>query len=139
MSISKRCCPIETGGGGERGRGTENVPPDEPFHPADVPVSFLEKIAVEYGAVSCTNRFSPTGRRPVDASKPVESVVEKSFMQPAAKMYGPMEEKMLSGIAKPAEAINWTERYTTRMSTVATPAPDIKMFKRRLNELIYRC
>ncbi len=106
------------------------------FIPPMYLMSFLEKIAVEYGAVSVLEPFfTDWGEGRLDASKPVESVVEKSFMQPAAKMYGPMGDRTLSSISKTAEeyrldgAIYYADVYCRHSCAM------IKMFKDRLNEL----
>ena len=84
--------------------------PDERFRlmslfiPPMYLMSFLEKIAVEFGAVSVIEPFFTFwGEGRLDASKPLESVVEKSYMLPETRMYGPMGENALGSIRRCAE------------------------------------
>jgi benzoyl-CoA reductase/2-hydroxyglutaryl-CoA dehydratase subunit BcrC/BadD/HgdB len=70
------------------------------FIPPMYSMSFLEKISIEFGAVSVIEPFfTYWGEGKLDPSKPLESIAEKSYMIPEARMYGPMDDRALGSIA----------------------------------------
>jgi benzoyl-CoA reductase/2-hydroxyglutaryl-CoA dehydratase subunit BcrC/BadD/HgdB len=74
------------------------------FIPPMYLIGFLEKISQEYGAVSVTEPFfTYWGDGNLDPAKPLESVAKKSYMIPEMRMYGPLDERALEGIADCAE------------------------------------
>ncbi|MCJ7808359.1 MAG: 2-hydroxyacyl-CoA dehydratase family protein [Dehalococcoidia bacterium] len=74
------------------------------FIPPMYLIGFLEKISQEYGAVSVTEPFfTYWGDGELDPAKPLESVAKKSYMIPEMRMYGPLDERALDGIADCAE------------------------------------
>ncbi len=105
------------------------------FIPPMYLMAFLEKIAVEFGAVSVIEPFFTWwGEGQLDASKPIESVVEKSYMLPEARMYGPMGEKTLGSIAQAAEDYRVDGAIYYADVGCRHSCATIKLFKDRLNE-----
>ena len=71
------------------------------FIPPTYLMAFLERISIRSGAVSVIEPFFTFwGEGTLDASRPIEAVVEKSYMIPEARMYGPLGESALGAIKK---------------------------------------
>ncbi|MDD4635263.1 MAG: 2-hydroxyacyl-CoA dehydratase family protein [Dehalococcoidales bacterium] len=71
------------------------------FIPPMYLMAFLERISIRSGAVSVIEPFFTFwGEGTLDASRPIEAVVEKSYMIPEARMYGPLGESALGAIKK---------------------------------------
>jgi benzoyl-CoA reductase/2-hydroxyglutaryl-CoA dehydratase subunit BcrC/BadD/HgdB len=69
------------------------------FTPPMYLMGFLEKVSQEYGAVSVIEPFfTYWGEGRLDPSKPLESVAQKSYMIPEARMLGPLDERALGSI-----------------------------------------
>lgn len=67
-------------------------------------LSFLGKMAQEYGAVSaCEPFFSFWGEGRLDPAKPLESLAKKSFMFPEMSAYGTFKKKTLESVVRNAE------------------------------------
>ncbi|MEA1959571.1 MAG: 2-hydroxyacyl-CoA dehydratase family protein [Chloroflexota bacterium] len=62
-------------------------------------MGFLDRIAEEFGAVSVTEPFFTFwGEGELDPGKPLESVARKSYIIPAMRMFGPMDERAIGSI-----------------------------------------
>ncbi|MFA7191193.1 MAG: 2-hydroxyacyl-CoA dehydratase family protein [Dehalococcoidales bacterium] len=71
------------------------------FIPPMYLMAFLEKLAAQTGAVSVIEPFFTFwGEGKLDPSHPVESVVEKAYMIPETRMYGPLGTSALDAIKK---------------------------------------
>ncbi len=69
------------------------------FIPPMYLMAFLEKISREYGAVSVIEPFfTYWGEGKLDPAHPLESVTQKSYMIPEARMYGPLDDRALDSI-----------------------------------------
>jgi benzoyl-CoA reductase/2-hydroxyglutaryl-CoA dehydratase subunit BcrC/BadD/HgdB len=107
------------------------------FVPPMYLISFLEKVFLEYGAVSvCDPLFLNWAAGRLDPTKPLESVAKKSALIPERhNMYGPLEEQALKDLVDCAEqykvdgAIYWA--FMGCRHTCAT----IKLFKDVLSEV----
>ncbi len=74
------------------------------FVPPMYLIGFLERMSQEYGAVSVTEPFfTYWGEGTLDPNKPLESVAQKSYMIPEARMYGPLDDRALRTIVDCAE------------------------------------
>jgi benzoyl-CoA reductase/2-hydroxyglutaryl-CoA dehydratase subunit BcrC/BadD/HgdB len=74
------------------------------FVPPMYLIGFLERMSQEYGAVSVTEPFfTYWGEGTIDPNKPLESVAQKSYMIPEARMYGPLDDRALRTIVDCAE------------------------------------
>ena len=74
------------------------------FVPPIYLMGFLENIWQEFGAISVAEPFFTFwGEGRLDPSRPLESVAQKSYMIPEARMYGPMDERSLDMITDLAE------------------------------------
>ena len=85
----------------------EGAVPDEQFRlmslfiPPMYSMAFLEKMSIEFGAVSVIEPFfTYWGEGTLDPSRPFESVAEKSYMIPEARMYGPLDDRALGSISR---------------------------------------
>ena len=115
--------------------------PDERFRlmslfiPPMYLMSFLEKISAEYGAVSVIEPFfTYWGEGKLDPSKPLESVAEKSYMIPEARMYGPMDDRALGSITKCVEDYKVDGAIYYADVGCRHSCATIKLFKDTLND-----
>lgn len=99
-------------------------------------ISFLDRFLAQHGAVSVVEPFfTRWGDGRLDPSRPLESVVQKSFLIPeTCSMYGPLREGALTDLADCVGeygvdgAIYWA--FIGCRHTCAT----VKLFRDRLNE-----
>ncbi|MDD5498295.1 MAG: 2-hydroxyacyl-CoA dehydratase family protein [Dehalococcoidales bacterium] len=106
------------------------------FIPPMYLMSFLEKLSVESGAVSVIEPFFTFwGEGRLDASRPVEAVVEKAYMIPETRMYGPLGESALEAIKKCAR--EWKVDGAVYYADVGCrhSCATIKLFKDALAEV----
>jgi benzoyl-CoA reductase/2-hydroxyglutaryl-CoA dehydratase subunit BcrC/BadD/HgdB len=69
------------------------------FLPPMYLIGFLERISQESGAVSVAEPFFTFwGDGRLDPNRPLESVAQKSYMLPEARMYGPLDERAIDSI-----------------------------------------
>jgi benzoyl-CoA reductase/2-hydroxyglutaryl-CoA dehydratase subunit BcrC/BadD/HgdB len=106
------------------------------FIPPMYLMTFLEKMAQEYGAVSVIEPFfTYWGEGRLDPSRPLESVARKSYLIPEMRMYGPMDERALNSITECAQdyKINGAIYYADVgcRHSCAT----VKLFKDTLNDI----
>jgi benzoyl-CoA reductase/2-hydroxyglutaryl-CoA dehydratase subunit BcrC/BadD/HgdB len=100
-------------------------------------IPFIENLFQEFGAVSTTEPlFTYWKYDPLDPSKPLESIVKKSYMIPESRtMYGPLGESTLQDIrdcAKDYQVVGCIYyAFIGCRHTCAT----IKLFKDILNEI----
>jgi len=74
------------------------------FIPPMYLIGFMERISQEFGAVSVTEPFfTYWGEGSLDPGKPLESVAQKSYMLPEARMYGPLDDRAINSIVECAE------------------------------------
>ncbi len=106
------------------------------FVPPMYLMGFLERISQEYGAVSVTEPFfTYWGEGRLDPAKPLESVARKAYMLPEVQMYGPLDERQLSRVAKLAQDYKVDGAiYYADVGCRHTCAA-IKIFKDVLNEV----
>ncbi len=115
--------------------------PDERFRlmslfiPPMYLMAFLEKISIEYGAVSVIEPFfTYWGEGKLDPAKPLESVAEKSYMIPEARMYGPMDDRALGSITKCVEDYKVDGAIYYADVGCRHSCATIKLFKDTLND-----
>jgi len=115
--------------------------PDERFRlmslfiPPMYLMAFLEKISIEYGAVSVIEPFfTYWGEGKLDPAKPLESVAEKSYMIPEARMYGPMDDRALGSITKCVEDYRVDGAIYYADVGCRHSCATIKLFKDTLND-----
>jgi benzoyl-CoA reductase/2-hydroxyglutaryl-CoA dehydratase subunit BcrC/BadD/HgdB len=84
--------------------------PDERFRlmtlfvPPTYQIGFLEKLSQEFGAVTVVEPyFTYWGEGRLDPERPLESVAQKSYMIPEARMYGPLDDRALKLLTDLAE------------------------------------
>jgi benzoyl-CoA reductase/2-hydroxyglutaryl-CoA dehydratase subunit BcrC/BadD/HgdB len=97
---------------------------------------FLDRIAVEHGAVSVVEPFFTFwGEGHLDPAKPLEGVAKKSYMIPEIRMYGPLDNRAIDAIRQCARdykvdgAVYWAD-VGCRHSCAT-----IKLFKDVLEEI----
>jgi len=106
------------------------------FLPPMYLTGFLNRIAIEHGAVSVVEPFFTFwGEGRLDPAKPLESVARKSYMIPEMRMYGPLDNRAIDSIKKCAKeyrvdgAVYWAD-VGCRHSCAT-----IKLFKDVLEEI----
>jgi benzoyl-CoA reductase/2-hydroxyglutaryl-CoA dehydratase subunit BcrC/BadD/HgdB len=106
------------------------------FLPPMYLTGFLDRIAVEYGAVSVVEPFFTFwGEGHLNPAKPLEAVARKSYMIPEMRMYGPLDNRAIDAIRQCAKeykvdgAIYWAD-VGCRHSCAT-----IKLFKDVLEEI----
>jgi benzoyl-CoA reductase/2-hydroxyglutaryl-CoA dehydratase subunit BcrC/BadD/HgdB len=106
------------------------------FVPPMYLIGFLEKIAHEFGSVSVTEPFFTFwGEGKLDPGKPLESVAQKTYMLPEARMYGPLDDRAISSIVKCAKEYKIDGAvYYADVGCRHTCAV-VKLFKDTLNEI----
>jgi len=98
--------------------------------------AFMEEFSQQTGAVSVIEPFFTLwGEGNLDPDHPLESLVEKTYMTPEMRMYGPLDDRALNAIKQSAReykvdgAIYYAD-INCRQSCAA-----IKLFKDTLNKL----
>jgi benzoyl-CoA reductase/2-hydroxyglutaryl-CoA dehydratase subunit BcrC/BadD/HgdB len=106
------------------------------FLPPMYLTGFLNRIAVEYGAVSVVEPFFTFwGEGHLNPAKPLEGVAKKSYMIPEMRMYGPLDNRAIDAIRQCAKdykvdgAVYWAD-VGCRHSCAT-----IKLFKDVLEEI----
>ena len=106
------------------------------FIPPMYLMTFLEKMAREYGAVSVIEPFfTYWGEGRLDPAKPLESVARKSYLIPEMRMYGPMDDRALNSIVKCAEEYKVDGAIYYADVGCRHSCATIKLFKDTLNEI----
>jgi benzoyl-CoA reductase/2-hydroxyglutaryl-CoA dehydratase subunit BcrC/BadD/HgdB len=106
------------------------------FIPPMYMMAFLEKLSIEFGAVSVIEPFfTYWGEGKLDPSRPFESVAEKSYMIPEARMYGPMDERALGSISKTVDEYRIDGAVYYADVGCRHSCATIKLFKDTLNDL----
>jgi len=106
------------------------------FIPPMYLMAFLENIAKEYGAVSVIEPFfTYWGEGRLDPSRPLESVAEKSYMIPEARMYGPLDDRALDSIKKCVDEYKIDGVIYYADVGCRHSCATIKLFKDTLNDL----
>jgi benzoyl-CoA reductase/2-hydroxyglutaryl-CoA dehydratase subunit BcrC/BadD/HgdB len=116
--------------------------PDERFRlmslfiPPMYMIGFLERISLEFGAVSVTEPFfTYWGEGRLDPGRPLESVAQKAYMIPEVRMYGPLDDRALKAVVGCAEDYKVDGAvYYAHVGCRHTCAT-IKLFKDLLNEI----
>ncbi|MCJ7521286.1 MAG: 2-hydroxyacyl-CoA dehydratase family protein [Dehalococcoidia bacterium] len=106
------------------------------FIPPMYLIGFMERISQEFGAVSVTEPFfTYWGEGRLDPGKPLESIAEKSYMLPEARMYGPLDDRAINSIIECAKEYKVDGAiYYADVGCRHTCAA-IKLFKDILNEI----
>jgi len=96
----------------------------------------IEKVSLEYGAVSVADPFFCNWRQGrLDPQKPLDSIVEKISMNPVMVMYGPLDERVVETV------VNCAIRYKIHGAIhyahvgCRQSAAIIKLIKDALNEI----
>ena len=106
------------------------------FIPPMYSMAFLEKMSIEYGAVSVIEPFfTYWGEGKLDPAKPLESVAEKSYLIPEARMYGPMDDRALGSISKTVDEYKIDGAIYYADVGCRHTCATIKLFKDTLNDL----
>ena len=106
------------------------------FIPPMYLISFLDQVFAEFGAVSVIEPFfTYWGEGRLDPAKPLESVAEKSYMLPEARMYGPLDERALGSIVQCAEDFRVDGAVYYADVGCRHSCATIKLFKDKLNEV----
>jgi benzoyl-CoA reductase/2-hydroxyglutaryl-CoA dehydratase subunit BcrC/BadD/HgdB len=106
------------------------------FLPPMYLIGFLEKISQESGAVSVVEPFFTFwGDGKLDPHRPLESVAQKSFMLPEARMYGPLDERAIDSITQCAEDYKIDGAIFYADVGCRHSCATIKLFKDILNDL----
>lgn len=107
------------------------------FVPPIYLIAFLENLFQEFGAVSATEPlFTYWKYSPLDPSKPLESVVKKSYLIPEARtMYGPLGESTLQDIRDCARDYRVDGCIYYAFMGCRHTCATVKMFKDILNEM----
>jgi benzoyl-CoA reductase/2-hydroxyglutaryl-CoA dehydratase subunit BcrC/BadD/HgdB len=106
------------------------------FVPPIYMMGFLEKVWQEFGAISVIEPFfTYWWEGKLDPSRPLESVAQKSYMLPEAKMYGPMDEVKLKAVSSLAEEYKVDGAIYYADVGCRHTCATIKLFKDILNEI----
>jgi len=106
------------------------------FIPPMYLMPFMEKMSVEYGAVSVIEPFfTYWGQGRLDGTKPLESVARKSYMIPEMRMYGPMDERALNSIVDCAKKYKVDGAIYYADVGCRHSCATIKLFKDTLNDI----
>jgi hypothetical protein len=103
-------------------------------------IGFLENISQEFGAVSVVEPlFTYWKYEPLDPSKPIESIVQKSYMIPESRtMYGPLGQGTLQDITDCARDYKVDGAIYYAFIGCRHSCATIKMFKDLLNDMDVR-
>lgn len=106
------------------------------FIPPMYLMAYLEKLAQDSGVVSVIEPFFTFwGEGCLDPGKPLESVVEKSYMIPETRMYGPLGKTALDSITSCAEEYKVDGAIYYADVGCRHSCATIKLFKDVLNEI----
>jgi benzoyl-CoA reductase/2-hydroxyglutaryl-CoA dehydratase subunit BcrC/BadD/HgdB len=106
------------------------------FIPPMYLINTLDKISEEFGAVSVIEPFfTYWGEGRLDPKKPLESVVEKSYMIPEMRMYGPLDDRALGSIVDCAEQFRVDGAVYYADVGCRHSCATIKLFKDKLNDV----
>ncbi len=107
------------------------------FIPPIYLIAFLESLSKEYGALSVVEPlFTYWKYEPLDPNKPLESVVNKSYMIPESRtMYGPLGQSTLDDIKDCARDYKIDGAIYYAFIGCRHTCATIKMFKDYLNEM----
>jgi benzoyl-CoA reductase subunit B len=107
------------------------------FIPPIYLISFLESISQEFGAISVTEPlFTYWKYEPLDPSRPLESVAQKSYMIPESRtMYGPLGKDTLHDIADCASEYKVDGAIYYAFLGCRHSCATVKLFKDLLNDL----
>jgi benzoyl-CoA reductase/2-hydroxyglutaryl-CoA dehydratase subunit BcrC/BadD/HgdB len=126
----------------ERVRQGRGAVPDERFRlmtlfiPPMYLMTFLEKMAKEYGAVSVIEPFfTYWGEGRLDPSRPLESVARKSYLIPEMRMYGPLDERALNSITVCAQDYKIDGAIYYADVGCRHSCATVKLFKDTLNDI----
>ncbi len=100
-------------------------------------IGFLENLSQEFGAVSVVEPlFTYWKYEPLDPSKPLESIVQKSYMIPESRtMYGPLGKGTLQDITDCARDYKVDGAVYYAFIGCRHSCATIKMFKDLLNDM----
>ena len=106
------------------------------FVPPMYLMAFLEKISREYGAVSVIEPFfTYWGEGRLDPAAPLESMAKKSYMIPAMRMYGPLDDRALNSITDCAREFRVNGAIHYADVGCRHSCATIKIFKDKLSEI----
>jgi benzoyl-CoA reductase/2-hydroxyglutaryl-CoA dehydratase subunit BcrC/BadD/HgdB len=106
------------------------------FIPPMYLMGFLDKIALEYGALSVTEPFfTYWGEGSLDAEKPLEGVARKARMIPEARMYGPLDGRAIGGVKDCARQYKVDGAIYYADVGCRHSCATIKLFKDTLNDI----
>jgi benzoyl-CoA reductase/2-hydroxyglutaryl-CoA dehydratase subunit BcrC/BadD/HgdB len=107
------------------------------FVPPIYLIAFLENLSQEFGAVSVVEPlFTSWKYEPLDPSKPLESVVKKSYMIPESRtMYGPLGQNTLQDIVDSAKQYRVDGAIYYAFIGCRHSCATVKMFKDLLNNM----
>jgi benzoyl-CoA reductase/2-hydroxyglutaryl-CoA dehydratase subunit BcrC/BadD/HgdB len=106
------------------------------FIPPMYLMSFLDTISEEFGVTSvCEPFFTYWRDGHLDPSDPLAAVVEKSYMLPEARMYGPLDERALTAITDCASDYRVDGAIYYADVACRQSCAMIKLFKDRLSDI----
>lgn len=106
------------------------------FVPPTYQIGFLEQLSQEFNAVTVVEPyFTYWGEGRLDPAKPLESVAQKSYMIPEARMYGPLDDRALKLLTDLAEEYRVDGAVYFADVACRHTCATIKLFKDLLGEL----
>ncbi len=106
------------------------------FIPPMYLMGFLDAIFEEFGATSVIEPFfTYWGEGRLDPADPLAAVVEKSYMLPEARMYGPLDERALNAVTDCATEYRVDGAVYYADVACRQSCAMIKLFKDRLSEI----